>query len=62
LQFYEIQVTLSQYYWTCKRRYSEFKDLHDKVLAAAAPRLLPPITLAAYPVTHWTLFFLKFLL
>ncbi|OQV23912.1 Nischarin [Hypsibius exemplaris] len=31
--YYEIQVTLSQFYWTIKRRYSEFKELHDKLVA-----------------------------
>ncbi|GAU93268.1 hypothetical protein RvY_05234 [Ramazzottius varieornatus] len=31
--FYYIQVTFGQYYWQCKRRYSEFKTLHDKMIS-----------------------------
>ncbi|XP_055342754.1 nischarin-like [Paramacrobiotus metropolitanus] len=30
--FYEIQITLTPFYWTCKRRYSEFSTLHSQLV------------------------------
>ena len=32
LQVYHIEITLGQFKWTVRHRYSEFHDLHEKVI------------------------------
>ncbi|CAH1782631.1 unnamed protein product [Owenia fusiformis] len=41
---YIIHVTIGQYYWTLRHRYSEFSELHEKLVASHAieKNLLPP--------------------